>query len=70
MPPMAKATIQRFVERATRLYEQEREVLGGPSALRVYVRQWIGWASGGLRLAGGSGSVPKFVYADIDAVLS
>ena len=70
MPPMAKATIQRFVARAIRLYEQEREERDGSSALGMYVRRWVGWASGGLGPPGGSGSVPRLVYADFYAVLS
>jgi RNA-directed DNA polymerase len=44
----AKATIQMFVERATRLYEQEREGRVSPSALGNYVRRWNGWLKGGL----------------------
>ena len=69
-PRVAKATIERFVERATRLYEQERVGAGAPDALGMYVRRWVGWASGGLGPAGGSGSVPRFVYAGFYAVLS
>ncbi len=45
---VAKATIQRFVERASRLYEQERERPDCPSALGMYVRRWNGWVRGGL----------------------
>jgi hypothetical protein len=45
---LAKATIQRFVERAARLYEQGREQPNGCSRLGVYVRRWVGWAKGGL----------------------
>ncbi len=45
---VAKATIQRFVEHASRLYEQERERQDCPSALGVYVRRWNGWVRGGL----------------------
>ncbi len=45
---VAKATIQRFVERAARLYEQEREDRQGSAALGMYVRRWVGWAGGGL----------------------
>jgi len=37
---VAKDTLERFVERATRLYEQERERPEGPSALGMYVRRW------------------------------
>ncbi len=45
---IAKATIEKFVEHACRLYEQEREKPEGPSALGSYVRRWIGWAQAGL----------------------
>ncbi len=45
---VAKATIERFVERATRLYEQEREDREGSSVLGMYVRRWNGWVRGGL----------------------
>ena len=45
---VAKATIQRFVERAARLYEQERMGAGAPDALGMYVRRWNGWVGGGL----------------------
>ena len=44
---VAKATIEKFVARASRLYEQERERPEGHSALGVYVRRWVGWARGG-----------------------
>ncbi len=45
---MAKDTIQRFVERATRLYEQEREEPDGSSGLGRYVTRWLRWARAGL----------------------
>jgi hypothetical protein len=45
---LAKATIQKFVERAARLYEQGREQPNGCSRLGVYIRRWVGWAQGGL----------------------
>ena len=60
---MAKATIQRFVERATRLYEQECVEPDGSSTLGMYVRRWIGWASGALGPAVGSGRVLRFADA-------
>ena len=44
---VAKATIEKFLERAARLYEQERERPGGPSPLGLYVRRWVGWLRGG-----------------------
>ncbi len=46
---VAKATIQKFVERAARLYEQERVGAGAPDALGMYVRRWKGWVKGGLK---------------------
>ncbi len=67
---VAKATMRKFVERATRLYEQQPEERDGSSALGMYVRRWVGWASGGLGPAGGSGSVPRLVYAGFYAALS
>jgi hypothetical protein len=45
---LAEATIQKFVERAARLYEQGREQPKGSSRLGVYVRRWVSWAKGGL----------------------
>ncbi len=46
---VAKKTIEQFIERAIRLYEQERERPEGPSALGSYVRRWVGWVRAGLR---------------------
>jgi hypothetical protein len=40
---VARAPIEKFVARAARLYEQERERPEGPSALRLYVRPWVSW---------------------------
>ncbi len=54
---VAKATIEKFINRASRLYEQKRVGAGAPDALGMYVRRWLRWASGGLGPAGGSGSV-------------
>ena len=45
---VAKATIRKFFERATRLYEREREERDGSSALGMYVRRWNGCVKGGL----------------------
>jgi len=47
---MAQQTIERFVTRATRLYEHERETPGGSSRLGDYVSQWRRWTSAGVRL--------------------
>lgn len=48
---VAQRTVERFVARATRLYEQERERPDGPSALGDYVRRWERWVQAG-RLPG------------------
>ncbi len=45
---VATATIQKFVERVTRLYEQKRTRQGDPDALGQYVRRWLRWLGGGL----------------------
>ncbi len=46
---MAARTIEQFVERALRLYEQEPGELGGSSRLGLYVRRWARWAEAGLQ---------------------
>ena len=43
---MAEETWKKFVERATRLYEQERGRSDGLSALGMYVRRWNAWSTG------------------------
>jgi hypothetical protein len=45
---VAEATVYRFVERATRLYEQEPGEPCGPSRLGLYVQRWIRWTRAGL----------------------
>ena len=45
---VAQATVERFMEHATRLYEQERLEPDGPASLRPYVRRWMGWVCGRL----------------------
>ncbi len=40
---VAKATFERFVERAARLYEQDRKEPCGPPRSGRYVRRWVGW---------------------------
>jgi hypothetical protein len=46
---VAEATVKRFVERASQLYEQERGKPAGLSRLGGYVRRWQAWAAGGLQ---------------------
>jgi hypothetical protein len=45
---MAQATVEKFVEQATRLYEQGRRQRSKAPLLGAYVRRWLGWARGGL----------------------
>ena len=49
---VAKATWERFCERALRLYEQDRREPGGSPRLDAYVRRWAGWAVPAARYAG------------------
>ncbi len=51
---VAKATIEKFLKLAARLYEQERERPEGPSLFGLYVRRWVGWMRGGLTVGIGS----------------
>ena len=44
----AGTTIQRAIEHAARLYEQERRDRKGLSLLGQYLRRWNGWLKGGL----------------------
>ena len=45
---VAKATLERFVERATRLYEQGPGEPEGSHRLGTYVRRWAQWVRAGL----------------------
>ena len=45
---VAKKTIENFVARAIRLYEQDRKEPLSPSRLGKYVRRWVRWAESGL----------------------
>ena len=48
---LAVSTLANFADRATRLYEQERERPKSPSRLGAYVKRWCAWASAGLDAA-------------------
>ncbi len=45
---VARATIEKFVKRASRLHEQKRIGKAAPDALGMYIRRWNGWVKGGL----------------------
>ncbi len=46
---MAARTIEQFVERAIRLYEQEPGAASTDSRFGMYVRRWAGWAETGFK---------------------
>ena len=60
---VAKATLERFVERATRLYEQGPGEPEGSHRLGTYVRRWAQWVRAGLgapvRSAHGTANEPS-----------
>jgi len=43
---VADTTIEKFLARAVRLYEQEREEPFGPPRFGLYVRRWVRWLGG------------------------
>ena len=45
---VAKKTIENFIEKVSRLYEQKRGSVSAGSALEMYVRRWLCWAEGGI----------------------
>ncbi len=45
---VAEKSIENFVERAIRLYEQEPGELLGSSRSGLYVRRWVRWTGAGL----------------------
>ena len=45
---VATKTVESFVARATQRYAQEPGTAQGVARLRVYVRRWMGWATGGV----------------------
>jgi len=38
---VAKKTIANFIEKASRLYEQERSAVLAATALEMYVKRWV-----------------------------
>jgi RNA-directed DNA polymerase len=46
---VAKQTIENFIEKASRLYEQRRSAGRAAAALGMYVRRWQAWVAGGLQ---------------------
>ncbi len=48
---MAKATIEKVIKRASRLYEQKRLGKVAPDALGMYIRRWMRWVRSGVGVA-------------------
>ncbi len=44
---VARATIEKFIKRASRLYEQKRIGKVAPDALGMYIRRWTRWVRSG-----------------------
>ena len=44
---LGQKTISNFIEKASRLYEQERRAVSGAAELEMYIRRWLGWANAG-----------------------
>lgn len=42
-----KADVGTFIEKASRLYEQERNAASAATALEMHVRRWLRWAASG-----------------------
>jgi hypothetical protein len=40
---------RRFIEKASRLYEQERRTVSAASPLEMYVKRWLGWVRNGVK---------------------
>ncbi len=51
---VAQATLENFIARATRLYEQEREAPDGVSRLGLYVKRWRRWVLAGVDVSASS----------------
>jgi hypothetical protein len=47
-PSVAKTAITNFIEKASRLYEQERSAVSAGTALEMYVRRWLRWFWSGM----------------------
>lgn len=57
---VAAKTVANFIEKASRLYEQERRAASAAaSPFEMYVRRWVQWTSGGLM-------IPRAVPANVE----
>jgi hypothetical protein len=58
---VAETSMRKFVERAARLYEQDRKEPSGSPRLGAYVRRWLGWAKVPMNCGAGIGGFRKGV---------
>ncbi len=56
---VAQATVERFLARVTRLYEQEQGRPLRSAPLGSYVRRWVGWVRGGVGFIARYGCGPR-----------
>ena len=65
---VTEKSIENFVARAIRLYEQEPGEPSGSSRFGVYVRRWVGWVQAGLQEGTNSllSQIPKATSGDTD----
>ena len=61
---VAQATVERFLARVTRLYEQEGDRRAAAVSLGLYVRRWAGWASAGVSPLGRPSRNAPQLFAD------
>ncbi len=59
---LANKTVENFVSRLHRLYEQKKTALGGAAVLGDYVTRWLRWTHAGLAELGCSG-LPRLAFA-------
>jgi hypothetical protein len=45
---VTRKTIEIFIEKASRIYEQKRSAVSTASALEMYVSRWLRWAKSGI----------------------
>jgi len=61
---VAAKTVANFIEKASRLYEQERRTASAAaSPFEMYVRRWVQWTSGGLM-------IPRAVPANVEPLVA
>ena len=65
---VADATVRRFIEKATRLYEQEKGKPEGFPLLGLYVRRWTTWIVAGLEQKPNAGAVRPLAVSGVGGI--